>query len=121
CTCRSRTSMGIPSSASWSPARDPSPRPGSRTGRVKLVLFGATGMVGSGTLREALADPDVEAVLSVGRRSSDVRHAKLRELVLPDLFSLTTAEPELTGWDACIWALGISSVGMDEASYAKVT
>jgi uncharacterized protein YbjT (DUF2867 family) len=88
---------------------------------MKLILFGATGMVGSGTLREALADPGVVAILSVGRRPGNVQHPKLRELVLPDLTNFAAAEAELTGWDACIWALGISSVGLDEAAYAKVT
>jgi uncharacterized protein YbjT (DUF2867 family) len=55
---------------------------------MKLILLGATGMVGSGTLREALADPEVEAVLSVGRRSCGVAHPKLRELIIPDLFDI---------------------------------
>jgi len=88
---------------------------------VKLILFGATGMVGSGALREALADPDVETVLCVGRRACGVAHPKLRELLLPDLFDFAAAEPQLTGWDACVWALGVSSVGLDEAAYARVT
>ena len=88
---------------------------------MKIVLFGATGMVGTGTLREALVDPDVEAVLSVSRRSSGVQHPKLQELLLPDLSDFAAVEPQLTGWDACLWAVGISSVGQDEAAYAKVT
>lgn len=88
---------------------------------MRIILFGATGMVGAGTLREALADPDVQAVLSVSRRSCGEQHPKLRELLLPDLFEFTAAEPQLAGWDACLWAVGISSVGLDEAAYAKVT
>ena len=88
---------------------------------MKLILFGATGMVGAGALREALADPDVEVVLGVGRRSCGVRHPKLRELVLPDLFDIAAVEGQLAGWDACVWAVGISSVGLGEAEYAKVT
>src|SRR5258706_13485119 len=88
---------------------------------MKIIFFGATGMVGLGTLHETLADPDVAAVLSVGRRPCGIGHAKLRELILPDLFQFTQAEKDLTGYDACIWALGISSIGKDEASYAKVT
>jgi uncharacterized protein YbjT (DUF2867 family) len=88
---------------------------------VRLILFGATGMVGLGTLREALADPDMEAVLSVGRKPCGVTHPKLRELILPDLFDVTGAEPQLTGLDGCVWAVGVSSVGLDEAGYAKVT
>src|SRR5436305_8515831 len=88
---------------------------------MKLILLGATGMVGSGTLREALADPEVGAVLIVGRRSCGIQHAKLRELIIPDLFDIASVEPELVGWDACAWALGISSVGLDETAYARIT
>lgn len=88
---------------------------------MKLVFFGATGMVGSGTLREALADPDVAEILSIGRRSCGVQHAKLRELLIADLFEFSEIESQLVGYDACIWALGISSVGLDEPAYAKVT
>ncbi len=81
---------------------------------MKLILFGATGMVGSGALREALADLEVEAVLSIGRSSCGVQHPKLRELLLRDLFEFDPVEDDLVGWDACIWALGISSVGLGE-------
>ena len=88
---------------------------------MKLILLGASGMVGTGALREALQDPDVEAVLSIGRRPCGVTHPKLRELLLDDLFAIAPAEPHLAGWDACLWAVGISSVGLDEAAYAKVT
>jgi uncharacterized protein YbjT (DUF2867 family) len=88
---------------------------------MKVILFGATGMVGAGALREALAEADVEAVLSVSRRSCGMQHPKLRELLLPDLLDFAAAEPQLAGWDACIWAVGISSVGLDEMAYAKVT
>ena len=88
---------------------------------MKVILFGATGMVGAGTLREALADTGVETVLSVGRRSCGVQHPKLRELLITDLFDVAAVETELVGWDACVWAVGISSIGLDEAAYAKVT
>lgn len=88
---------------------------------MKLILFGATGMVGMGTLREALADPSVEQVLSVSRRSCGETHPKLKELLLPDLFEFAAQQAQLRGYDACVWCLGTSSVGMDEAAYAKVT
>lgn len=88
---------------------------------MKLILFGATGMVGKGALREALADPDVETVLCVGRRASGERHPKLRELVVADLFDFQAVEPQLSGWDACVWAVGVSVLGKDEAEYARVT
>jgi uncharacterized protein YbjT (DUF2867 family) len=88
---------------------------------MKIILLGASGMVGAGALREALAAPEVEAVLSVGRRPCGVVHPKLRELLLPDLFDYSAVEDQLVGYDACIWAVGISSVGLDEPAYAKVT
>ena len=78
-------------------------------------------MVGAGALREALNAPDVEAVLSIGRRSCGVRHPKLRELLLADLFDFAAVESQLAGYDGCLWAVGISSVGLDEAAYARVT
>ncbi len=88
---------------------------------MKVIVFGATGMVGAGALREALADPEVERVLSVSRRSCDVTHPKLHELLLPDLFDFAAVEPQLVGWDAGIWAVGVSSIGLDETAYARVT
>lgn len=88
---------------------------------MNLIFFGASGMVGAGALREALDAPEVESVLSVGRHPCGAEHPKLRELLLPDLFDLSAAEDQLVGYDACIWAVGISSVGLDEAAYAKVT
>ncbi|MEN9578582.1 MAG: hypothetical protein RJA70_1591 [Pseudomonadota bacterium] len=88
---------------------------------MKLILFGATGMVGAGVLREAVAAPEVEAVLCIGRRPSGLSHPKVRDLVLEDLFEFTAHETELVGWDACIWAVGISSIGVEEAAYARVT
>lgn len=88
---------------------------------MKVILFGATGMVGAGALREVLANTEVEAVLSIGRRSCGLLHPKLRELLLPDLFDCTAVESQLAGWDAGIWAVGISSMGVDEAAYSKVT
>lgn len=88
---------------------------------MKLIFFGATGMVGSGTLREALAEPEVQEILSVSRSSCGVVHPKLKELLIPELFDFAAIESQLVGYDAAIWALGISSVGLDEAAYAKVT
>src|SRR6478735_6873149 len=78
-------------------------------------------MVGAGALREALNAPEVESVLSIGRQACGTTHPKLRELLLPDLFDFAAVENELVGYDACIWAIGISSVGLEEAAYAKVT
>lgn len=88
---------------------------------MKLVILGATGMVGKGVLREALQKPDIEKILVIGRESSGMQHAKLSELLLKDLFEINEIEEELVGYDACIWAIGISSVGKNESEYAKVT
>ncbi|MGV6476086.1 NAD-dependent epimerase/dehydratase family protein [Azotobacter vinelandii] len=88
---------------------------------MKIILFGASGMVGSAVLREALDAHEVESVLAIGRHSCGVEHPKLRELLLPDLFDFAAVEDQIAGYDACIWAIGVSSVGLDEAAYAQVT
>jgi hypothetical protein len=88
---------------------------------MKVIILGATGMVGTSALREALDAPEVEAVLSIGRHPCGVEHPKLRELLLTDLFEFTAVEDQLVGYDACLWAIGISSMGLDEAAYARVT
>ena len=78
-------------------------------------------MVGQGVLRECLLDPDVQQILSIVRTPSDQHHAKLRELVHNDFFDYSAIEPELTGYDACFFSLGVSSAGMDEAKYTHLT
>ena len=88
---------------------------------MKVVLFGATGMVGQGVLRECLNDPDVELVLSIGRSATGTQHPKLRELVHKDLTSYDSISAELRGFDACFFCLGISSNGLDEAAYRAIT
>jgi len=88
---------------------------------VKVLLFGATGMIGQGVLRECLAAPDVEAVLAVGRSPTGVAHPKLRERTVSDVSQLEGIAPELAGHDACFFCLGVSSAGMSEADYRRVT
>jgi len=88
---------------------------------MKVILFGATGMVGQGVLRECLADPDVERVLSVGRSATGQQHPKLREIVHPNLLELASIEADLTGYDACFYCLGVSSAGMSEERYTSIT
>ena len=83
---------------------------------MKVIVFGATGMVGQGVLRESLLAADVERVLVVTRRPTGVKHPKLREVVLTDFADLTPIREELAGYDACFYCLGVSSVGMDEAA-----
>ena len=88
---------------------------------MKVVLFGATGMAGSGVLRQCLLDPDVESVLSIGRKSAGVSHVRLRELIRPDLFDFSVNPGEFSGYDACFFCLGVSSVRMSEAEYTHLT
>ena len=88
---------------------------------MKAMLFGATGMVGRGVLRECLLDPGVERVLSVGRSPIGQQHPKLREIMQADLLQLAPIEQQLQGYDACFFCLGVSSVGMTEAAYRRVT
>jgi uncharacterized protein YbjT (DUF2867 family) len=88
---------------------------------MRVVLFGATGMVGQGVLRECLIDPDVQTVLSIGRSATGQNHPKLRELVHRDLLDFSAIENELAGFDACFFCLGVSSAGMQEADYRRVT
>lgn len=88
---------------------------------MKVILFGATGMVGQGCLRECLLDTEVESVLSVGRRPTGQRHAKLREIVHDNFFDFSAVESQLSGFDACLFCLGVSSVGMSEERYRHLT
>jgi uncharacterized protein YbjT (DUF2867 family) len=88
---------------------------------MKVILFGATGMVGQGVLRECLLDPDVELVLSIVRAATGRREPKLHELVHSDFYDFSGIENELAGYDACFFCLGVSSAGMKEAEYRRVT
>ncbi|MFC4064696.1 NAD-dependent epimerase/dehydratase family protein [Actinoplanes subglobosus] len=88
---------------------------------MRVIVFGATGMVGQGVLRECLLAPDVTEVLVVTRGATGVEHPKLREVTLADFADLSPIAGELTGYDACFYCLGVSSVGMDEAAYTRVS
>jgi uncharacterized protein YbjT (DUF2867 family) len=88
---------------------------------LKVILFGATGMVGQGVLRECLLDTDVEEVLAIGRSATGHAHPKLREIVRPDLRDLSADEAALSGFDAGFFCLGVSSAGMKEQDYRRVT
>lgn len=88
---------------------------------MKVIIFGATGMVGQGVLRECLLADDIEAVAAVGRSGSGQRHPKLIEIVHQDLSDLSAIEAQLRGYDACFFTLGVSSMGMTEADYERVT
>jgi len=78
-------------------------------------------MVGQGVLRECLVDPEVEGVVTVGRSATGQQHPKLRELIHDDFFDFSSIENELSGFDACFFCLGVSSAGMSEESYRRIT
>ena len=88
---------------------------------MKVILFGATGMVGQGVLRECLLDAIVESVLAVGRSLTGQRHAKLREILHDNFLDFSGVESQLAGYDACFFCLGVSSVGMSEERYRHLT
>ena len=88
---------------------------------MNVVIFGATGMIGQGVLRESLLDPEVQRVVTVGRSATGQQHAKLEKIVHADLFDLSAIEPKLANLDACFFCLGVSSAGMSEAEYTRVT
>jgi uncharacterized protein YbjT (DUF2867 family) len=88
---------------------------------MKVIIFGASGMVGQGVLRECLLDPEVETVLSIARSPSGQTQGKLREIQHADFTSFTSIESQLAGYDACFFCLGVSSAGMKDPDYAHVT
>ena len=88
---------------------------------MNVILFGASGMVGQGVLRECLLDPDVHTVLSIGRSATGQQHQKLRELVHSDFLNFSAVENQLAGFDACFFCLGVTSVGMTEERYRRIT
>ena len=88
---------------------------------MKIILFGATGMVGQGVLRECLLDAEIEGVLAIGRTATGRTHEKLREIVREDMFNYADIEEQLRGYDACFFCLGVTSAGMTEADYRHLT
>ena len=88
---------------------------------MNILLFGATGMVGQGVLRECLLDPSVQLVGTIGRTATGQQNPKLREIVLKDLSNYAPIEEKLTSLDACFFCLGISASGMTEDAYERIT
>ena len=88
---------------------------------MKVVLFGATGMVGSGVLLECLDSPRVESVVSVSRGGTGITHAKLHEVLHRNFLEFKTIRDAFVGADACFFCLGVSSTGMREAAYRELT
>jgi uncharacterized protein YbjT (DUF2867 family) len=88
---------------------------------IKVIITGATGMVGEGVLLECLENHQVAEVLVINRKPGGVSHPKLREIIHPDFFDLAPLEGKLAGFDACFFCLGISSVGVSAEEYRHIT
>jgi len=88
---------------------------------MKVIITGATGMVGKGVLLECLDHPDVEQALVIGRNPLEMKHTKLKQIVHEDFSDFSAIADKLSGYDACFYCMGVSSVGMKEAQYKKVT
>ncbi len=88
---------------------------------MRIILFGATGMVGQGVLRECLLAPDVESVMAIGRSGTGQGHEKLREIKHDDFSDFASIERDLSNYDACFFCLGVSSAAMNEQDYSRVT
>ncbi|MFF2911449.1 SDR family oxidoreductase [Paenibacillus sp. NPDC057934] len=88
---------------------------------MKVILYGATGMIGQLALRESLLDPEVEQVVAIVRKSTGKQHPKYQEIVLPDISDLASIKEKVTGFDACLYLIGVSSTGMSEAEYTRIT
>ena len=88
---------------------------------MKVLVTGATGMVGEGVVKECLLHPDVKGVLVINRRPCGIKDPKLSEIILPDFFDLSGIQAQLAGYDACFFCLGVSSVGLSETEYARMT
>ncbi|GAB4056347.1 Rossmann-fold NAD(P)-binding domain-containing protein [Spirosoma litoris] len=89
--------------------------------KINAIITGATGMVGEGVLIECLQHPDVEQVLVINRKPGGVSHPKLKEIILKDFFNLAPIESQLSGYNACFFCLGVSSVGMKDDEYKHLT
>lgn len=88
---------------------------------MKIILTGSTGMVGEGVLEECLHNPLVEQVLLINRKTAGVSHPKVREVLHPDFYDITPLVDQVKGYDACLFCLGVSSLGMKEDDYYKLT
>lgn len=87
---------------------------------MNILLFGATGMVGQGVLRECLLDPKVDAVTTVVRATTKPQDAKIREILLPDFSAVETIADQVRGCDACLYCAGVSVAGLTEEQYSQV-
>jgi putative NADH-flavin reductase len=89
--------------------------------KIKAIITGATGMVGEGVLHECLNHPDVESVLIINRKPYGLKHEKLKEIIHKDFFDLTLIEDQLSGYNACFFCAGVTSLGKKEEEYKRLT
>jgi hypothetical protein len=89
--------------------------------KIKAIITGTTGMVGEGVLHECLNHPDVESVLVINRRSCNVRHSKLKEIIHDNFYDLTAVIDQLSGYNACYFCLGTTSLGKSKEEYSRIT
>lgn len=88
---------------------------------IKIILTGATGMVGEGVLMECIENQNISEILSVSRKPSGKKHAKLKEYIVSDFLKIDLNDENFKGYDACFFCAGISSMGMNEEDYTKIT
>ena len=88
---------------------------------MKVLILGSTGMIGKGVLLECLEADAVKSILVINRHTCDITHPKLKEIIHDDFFNLSDLKDQITGFDACFFCLGVSSVGLDETKYSKIT
>lgn len=89
--------------------------------KIKVIVTGATGMVGEGVVMECLRNPDVEQVLIINRRPAEMSHPKLKEIIHSTLTDISSLKDQVQGYDACFFCMGVSSVGMKEDEYTRLT
>lgn len=89
--------------------------------KLRIIITGATGMVGEGVLYECLQHKEVEKVLVIGRKSCGYSHPKLSEIILSDFADIATFGERLSGYNACFFCLGTTAMGKDEAEYSRQT
>ncbi len=89
--------------------------------KMKIILTGATGFVGEGVLLACLEQPQISEILMVNRKPFDLQHPKLTELIVPNFMNLEAVKDQLTGYDACFYCAGISSLGLKEPAYTHIT
>lgn len=88
---------------------------------MKVIITGATGMVGEGVMLECVENPAVSEILLVSRKAYGASPPKVRELIVPDFMQVESAAGQLGGYDACFFCAGVSSVGKSEAEYTRIT